>query len=191
MKTELEATFLNIDKSLLREKLKQKGAELAKPEFLQKRTVFRFPRGHEIENGWVRVRDEGDKVTMSVKVIQGKTIENQKESCIVVDNYSESVEFLKTIGCTEKSYQETKRELWILNGCEVTIDEWPFLEPFTEIEGSSEDAIREVSELLEFDYSTAFFGAAGSLIAEKYNISEDRVNNHTPLIRFDMENPFL
>jgi hypothetical protein len=36
MEIEYEATFLNIDKNKIRQKLKSIGAELIKPEYLQK-----------------------------------------------------------------------------------------------------------------------------------------------------------
>ena len=54
---EYEAKFININKDSVRENLKLVGAELIKPEFLQKRVVFNLPTGHEIKGGWLRVRD--------------------------------------------------------------------------------------------------------------------------------------
>ena len=69
MQTEYEATFMNVDKDEIREKLKQVGAVLVKPEVLMQRTVFNLPEGHHKEKAWARVRDEGDKITMSFKVV--------------------------------------------------------------------------------------------------------------------------
>lgn len=60
MDIEYEAKFLNVDKVALQKKLKAAGAKLVKPEQLYKRAVFFLPKGHEIEGGWLRVRDEGD-----------------------------------------------------------------------------------------------------------------------------------
>ena len=74
---------------------------------------------------------------------------------------------------------------------EITIDEWPFLGPYVEVEGKSENEVRKTAEKLGFDYSKAKFCAVGTLYAEKYGITEDRVNNHTPEILFGMENPFV
>ncbi len=191
MNIEYEATFKNVNKDEVREKLKTVGAKLVKPEFMQKRVVFNLPDGHEINGGWARVRDEGDKITMSLKIIDGENIEDQKEICLGIDSLEEGRKLLKTLGCREKSYQETKRELWILDDVEVTIDEWPFLEPFVEVEGESEKAVRDVSEKIGFDYSQAMFCAVGPLYAKKYGITEDRINNNTPKIVFEMENPFI
>lgn len=191
MDIEFEATFINIDKNEYRKKLAEIGAELIKPEFLQKRVTFKLPNGHEIKGGFLRVRDENDKITMSLKVMDGDKIENQKEICLQVDNFKKAEDFLLNIGCVKKSYQETKRELWVLDEVEITIDEWPFLEPLIEIEGVSEEAVKKVSEKLGFNYADAFFGAAGTIYSRKYNISEDIINNHTSEILFDGKNPFL
>lgn len=191
MKIEYEATFSNVDKDDIRLRLQKADASLSKAEFLQKRSVFHLPSGNHIEGGWLRVRDEGDKITMSVKVVSGNKINDQKELCLQVDNFQEAVIFLQTIGCRLKSYQETKRELWLLNGTEITIDTWPFLEPFVEIEGNSEEVVRSTSELLELDWNKAKFCAVDVLYAEKYEITTDRINNHTPEIVFGMSNPFV
>ncbi|MFH1253524.1 MAG: CYTH domain-containing protein [Candidatus Uhrbacteria bacterium] len=191
MDIEYEATFWPINKDQAREKLRVAGAALIKPEFLQKRKVFNLPKGHEIKGGWLRVRDEGDKITMSLKVVDGDKIENQKELCLKVDSFTEAVEFLKTVGCQEKAYQETKREKWEIDDVEITIDEWPFLEPFVEVEGKSETEVKAVADKLGFDWSQAMFGATNTLYAKKYGIDEKFFTDVAPLIIFEMENPFL
>ncbi len=191
MHIEYEATFENVDKDAIRAKLKEAGATLVRPEFVQKRVVFNLPKGHEIPGGWLRVRNEGDKVTMSLKVVNGDKIEDQKEICLTVDDVDNAVEFLTAIGAERKAYQETKRELWRLDGTEITIDEWPFLEPFVEVEGPDEATVRAASEKAGFDYATALFCSVDTLYARKYGFEEDVFNNQSSLVVFDMENPFI
>jgi len=190
MNIEYEATFINIDKNEIREKLKKAGAKLLRPEFLQKRIPFDLPKEKREKNKFVRVRDEGNKITLSYKSFEGEKIEDQKEICVEVSNFEDTVELLKLIGCEPKSYQETRRELWELDGVEIMIDEWPFLEPLIEIEGKSKEEVKKVSEKLGFDYSKAMFCAAGKIVGMKYNIPEEKVNK-MPKIVFDMENPFI
>ncbi|QQR77145.1 MAG: CYTH domain-containing protein [Candidatus Moraniibacteriota bacterium] len=190
MNIEYEATFTNIEKDDIRERLKTAGAVLVRPEYLQRRIPFFLPNKEDAENSWLRVRDEGDKVTLSLKTIDGKNIENQKELCLEVNSFNDAVELLESIGCVRKSYQESKRELWTLDGVEITLDEWPFLEPFVEVEGKSEDSVRVVSEKLGFDYSKALFCAVGDLYVLKYGIHPDKINTLDKLI-FDMPNPFV
>ncbi len=190
MAIEYEATFLNIDKDEIRKKLKDMGAKLIKPEFLQKRVVFNLPNP-PCKHSWVRIRDEGDKITMTYKAIKGNKIEDQKEIELIVNDFNKAIDFLETIGCERKAYQENKRELWNLDNVEICIDEWPFLEPFVEVEGKSEKEVKVVSEKLGFDYSKAWFCAVGLLYSKKYNMPPEIINNEIKEITFDIENPFL
>ncbi len=189
MKIEYEATFININKDEVRKRFCEAGAELVRPEYLQKRIPFDLPKEKRKDSAWLRVRDEGDKITLSLKMIDGDKIEDQKEICLEVNNFGDAVELLRAIGCESKSYQETKRELWRLNGVDITIDEWPFLDPFVEIEGDSEKAVKEVSEKLGFNYAHALFCAVGTLYQMKYGFHPNEINGLEELV-FDMENPF-
>jgi len=194
MKTEYEATFTNIDKEDIRKKLRDIGGRLAKPEALHKRMVFKLPKGHEDKDKLARVRDEQDKITMSFKVVNTdgrKGIADQKEICLVVDNFENAVEFLRAIGCQDLAFQENRREIWQMGNTEITIDEWPFLEPFVEIEGESEQAVREVAEKLDFDYNKAMFCPSGKIYADKYQVDVNIIHDYISKITFDMENPFL
>lgn len=192
MEIEYEATFANIDKDDIRARLKKAGAKMIYPEFLMKRYVWNFPKGHEVKGGWIRIRQEADKMTMSVKIVpDDKKIEDQKETCIEINDFDKAREIISTIGCQEVAYQESKRELWKIDDVEITIDEWPFLEPFVEIEGKSEKVVKEVAKKLDFDYQQAIFGSVDFQYAKKYNISIEKIDNNTPKILFNMNNPFI
>jgi len=192
MNIEFEATFKDIDKDEIREKLKDLGAELIKDEFLQKRSAWHVPQECKVKKSWLRVRDEDDKITLTFKSHSDRDdIKGQKEIELEVDSYSDAELFLKTIGCRKKSYQETKREIWKLDGVEAMIDEWPFLEPIIEVEGESEEAVKNVSERLGFDYSEAVFGPVGILYSQKYGVTEKFVNNKVKEILFNSDNPFI
>jgi adenylate cyclase, class 2 len=191
MNIEYEATFINIDKDEIRGRLEKAGAALIKPEFLMKRIVFELPVGHEIPGGWLRVRDEGDKITMSLKVVNGNKIEDQKETCLKIDDFDEGVKFLESIGARQKAYQESRRELWLLDGVEVTIDEWPYLEPYVEVEGQSEAIVKATSEKLGFDYAQALFCSVDTLYNKKYGVPFEVINHKTNRITFIDPNPFV
>lgn len=190
MDIEYEATFPDIDKDDMRRRLKKANAKLLRSEFLQKRVVFNLPKGHGKKDRWLRVRDEGDKITMTLKIVQGDKIENQKETEFTVSSFEKAELLLITLGARKKAYQESKRELWELDGVDVTIDEWPHLEPFLEIEGPSEADVRKAAAKLKLDYSEAIFDSVTGQYAQKYNITKDRINNDTPEIIFHAPNPF-
>jgi len=191
MQIEYEATFPNINKNEIRNKLKKIKAKLIKPEFTQKRTTFNLPKGHGKNGAWLRVRDEGDKITLTYKKIDGNKIENQKEINLEVDSYNDAVKLLSIIGCRKKSYQETKRELWSLDGVEIAIDEWPYLEPLVEVEGNSEAEVEKICGLIGLDYNKALFCCVTTLYNNKYGVSEEVINNKTPRITFKDKNPFI
>ena len=101
------------------------------------------------------------------------------------------MELLSTLGGDKKSYQENKRELWKLDDVEITIDEWPFLEPYVEIEGIYEEAVKNMAQQLGFNYAEALFGTVTTIYSKKYGIPEETINNKIPKIVFEMENPFV
>jgi len=184
MYTEFEATILDIEKKDLRQRLKKVGAKLIYQERLMRRYIFAPSVKGEIAGKWVRIRDEGDKITMSIKVVDGRKIENQKEVCLTVDSFDEGYDFLKQLGLKQKAYQETKRELWKIKKIEITIDTWPGLAPFMEVEGKNEKEVVAVVKKLGYDYSKAVFGAVDLIYKIKLGIPFDVINNKTPIISF-------
>lgn len=196
MAIEYEATFPNIDKDKIRARLQDIGAVLEYPETLQKRSNFNPPQNKD-NDSWLRVRDEGRGViTMSYKTVPDKAdvISQQKEICLRVDSFEEAKAFLTSLGCQEKSYQETKRELWRTDGVEITIDEWPFLAPFLEIESNSEAAVKNVVEKLGYNYQEALFCNVFYLYSQQYGIPvgdlKKRTSAELSCLTFSSKNPF-
>lgn len=187
--TEFEATFPNIDKEQLRATLEEVGAVLIRPEFMMTRVAYHLPSGHQKPNIWARVRDEGDKITMSVKMIAGPGIDGQKEALVQVDSFDQAEIILLTLGCTRKSLQQNLREIWELDGVAICIDTWPFLPPFVEVEGPNEADVKKISEALGFSYTNAQFCAVDTLYSQTYGIPT-MVVNIIPAITFDGPDPF-
>lgn len=191
METEFEAKFLHVAKDAMRRKLTEAGAVLVRPEFTQRRVTLGLPHEEGMGHTWLRVRDEGDKITMSIKAMTEDTgISRQKELTLVVDNFDAAVNLLYLLGCKKQGYWETKRELWRYRDTDITIDEWPFLPPFVEIEGHSEQAVRAVSAEFGFDYAQALFSGVGKIYFLRYGVTLEEVYKKTRDITFGMENPF-
>lgn len=190
MDTEWEATFWPVTKDDMRARLKKAGAELAHEERLMRRYVLHMPNGGSaITHDRVRVRDEGDKVTMTIKQT-GEAIHEQKEYEIVIDDLERGKEFLEHLGCAPMAYQETKRESWKLLGTSVTIDEWPHIEPWLEIEGANESSVRGAAEALGLLWSDAKFCTKKALYGERYGISRDEAGTIMAHLVFNEPNPF-
>ena len=65
-----------------------------------------------------------------------------------------------------KSYQETRRESWLLEETEIEVDTWPWIPPFIEIEGKNEIIVRSVAEGLGFDWRNAKHGSVENIYEE-------------------------
>lgn len=185
MQNEIEAQFLEIDKDIMRQKLKTLGAECVKPEILMKRIIF-----YTGEHSFARVRDEGDQIVMTYKnVADDNSILGTKEVNLIVNNYDDAVSFLKGCGLKVKAVQETLREEWRLGEVEFCIDTWPWLPTFLEIEGPSEAEVWRVAKQLGLDKTQAKFGSVDTTYQHYYGINTDIVNLHTPVINFEIEPP--
>ena len=81
MHTEIEAKFLDIKADVLRARLQMLNAKLVNSERVMKRRNFDFAdkRLQKI-GGWVRVRDEGDKTTLSYKQLNDRSLTAPKKS---------------------------------------------------------------------------------------------------------------
>lgn len=178
MNTEIEAKFTNIDLDKFRLKLQALKATLVQKERLMKRTVFDYPdnRLNKI-GGWVRVRDEGDKITLSYKQLNDRTLHGTKEINLVVDNFVNTCKFLKLIGLKQKSYQETKRESWVLDNVEIELDTWPWIPSFVELEGKNENDIKNVANKLGLNWQKALHGSVETAYQEVYDVTEEEIDS--------------
>jgi len=174
MKKEIEATFLSIEKGSMRARLKKAGFELKTPEYMMRRKTFDF---HSVpgRKKWGRVRQEFDKVTMTVKEIRGSGINDTYEIELVVNDFDAATAFFEACNIRAKAFQENMREVWIRNEVEVTIDTWPGLNPFVEIEGKDEKMVREVSSELGFNFEKAIFGSIDLVYEKEVNIPAETI----------------
>ncbi len=166
MKNEVEATFLSINKDSTRDILKKVGFELKIPEYLMRRKTFDFSRVSPGLNKWGRVRQEFNKVTMTIKEIRGSGINDTYETELVVNDFDTATAFFETCNIPAKAFQENTREVWNYHDIEATIDTWPGLNPFIEIEGENEEIVKEMCSKLGLDFKKAVFGSI-DLVYEK------------------------
>lgn len=191
MKPEIEAKFLNIEIETIREQLKEVGAHLERPMRLMRRHQFDHPDHRYIKNHneRLRVRDEGDKITVTYKNEESSTgYANEIET--VVGSYDAMKELLLATGLIAYAYQETRRETWLLDGVEIVIDEWPWAKPYIEIEGPTEESIKIVASKLGFNWADAKYGSVDTVYAAQYPkwSSEDTIGNVTE-VKFDAPLP--
>jgi adenylate cyclase class 2 len=178
MNTEIEAKWLNCNHDDIRQKLILRGAVLQQKERLMTRIVFDYPdKRLEKMNGWVRVRHEGDKITLSYKQLDDRTIHGTKEVTVVVNDFDVTSSFLESIGLKSYSYQETKRESWKIGDVEIELDTWPWIPPFIEIEAPDEKSLVQAATDLGLDYTNALHGSVETAYQAIYNVTEEEIDN--------------
>ena len=191
MDTEIEAKFINQYHDVIRTRLKAAGAVCVQPERLMIRANYDYPDDSLANNsrGWVRIRDEGDKVTLSYKQSDDKTLHGTQEINIQIDSFDKAHAFLQAIGMTKrKALQQTKRESWELDGVQIELDTWPWLQPFVELEAPNEALLRKVADKLGLDIANALHGSVIPAYQAEYDITENEMANW-PEYRFDLPVP--
>jgi adenylate cyclase class 2 len=170
MKTELEVKFANISIEAIRAALRAAGAVCQQPMRLMKRALIEESY-HEADKSFIRIRDEGDKITLTFKrraTLDATTIDSVKELEVEVSDFNKTVQIFSEAGWQYKTFQESKRETWKLGSTEIVVDEWPWLKPYIEIEGESEAAIKAAAQTLGLDWGDACFGNIDELYKMEY-----------------------
>lgn len=161
MNTEIEAKFLNTDHAQIRDRLKAIGAVCEAPMRLMRRSIIDFSdRRLQVgsPNAYVRVRDQGNKITLTYKRFNSLSIDGAQEIEVEVSSFEDTIAIFTAVGLQEVSFQESRRETWSVDGSEVVLDEWPWLNPYIEIEGETESVVKSVAEKLGFMWKDATFG---------------------------------
>ena len=176
MDTEIEAKFTDINAGGLRKKLRDLGAVLVHLEVLMRRKVCHHPTNKQ--NDWFRVRDEGNgKITLSYKKVNDRTLHGTQEISYVVPDFDQACRFLQGAQLKFTSYQETRREAWRLDDVDITIDTWPWIPTFVELEAPTEKAVRAVATKLGFDFAKALHGSVENVYQQHYDVTEKDVDS--------------
>ena len=113
---------------------------------------------------WVRLRktiekkenkEIKEKTTLTIKHIlrdNESNIQQMKETEIEVNSFEETNEVLEELGFSYRSYQEKRREKYILNEHEIDIDTWPKLSPYIEFEGRDKNDMENILNILGYSF---------------------------------------
>jgi len=190
--TEFEAKFYPVNKEDYRKKLLSIGAKLTIPERKMIRVVASGQANPNFgTHQYIRVRDEGNVIRLSLKVMakEGGELGDQKEIDVEVSDFDKTVKIIEATGIKFNRRQETLREEWSYDGAQITIDSWPGLDVYSEIEGNSEEQVKEIAEKLDFVWDKKIIMAAGDLYAKVYNMDLDEVRAKISDLTFE-NNPF-
>jgi len=176
MKTELEVKFFPIKKNVIRKLLKTLGARLKQPETLIKRIVYDKRTNPQIQATYLRVRDEGENVRVSLKINATKygKISDQKELDYIVSNFNDAKRLFDSIGLISNAYQENYRETWCFKNSEIVIDTWPSLDSYLEIESPNKEELKEIVKKLDLKWKEKKIVSVDELYAQKYTLTKEQ-----------------
>ena len=182
MGQEYEAKILNINIIQMRKKLVQIGAKLEHNFIKFQRAVFTHCNTQV--KGYARVRDEGDKITMTSKLYKDEKFPEEYEVTIK-ESFDVGLNFLKSLGLPQKAYQESYREKWTHPlAHEITFDILPGLPIYMEVDCVSESNLNELIDLLGVNKGLQRYGAFDKTYFEYYGISLVDINDNTPFLSF-------
>ncbi len=189
MKSEIEAKFLNVDHDEIRAKLTALGAECVQPMRQMRRMTFENP-AMKARNGWIRVRDEGDRTTLSYKQTDALTIDGTKETEVTVSSFDDMIAIMQQFDMNHGSFQESRRETWRLGDAEIVLDEWPWLHPYIEIEAETSELVQSTAEQLGFSMGDALYGDVMVAYRAQYpHLSETDTVGGLSEVKFDTPLP--
>lgn len=184
MPKEYEAKFLNIDVDAVKRILRKNGAKKIHDPIKFYRVIFKRCEEAGDKPGFVRIRDEGKHVTMTTKVFDNAKFPQEHEVTIG-DTFEKGVDFLRSIGLDEKSYQETIREKWSHPlAHEITFDIIPGLPIYMEIDCTDESKLNKLVSLLNLDKKNMHYGSYDKTFTEYYGIPSNTIIHKTPKLTF-------
>lgn len=172
--TEYEVKFFPIDMEEMRAKLKECGATIKKKERLMRRCVFNHAKNPGMKCTYIRVRDEGDRITFSAKqhAADGK-IGSQKEYETIVEGFETAREILLNAGLVQTGHQENKRETWETpDGTLVELETWPGLPNYLEIEGKNSEAVQQTAVVLGLEWDEHIIASTATLYTRHIKIDQ-------------------
>jgi len=100
-------------------------------------------------HSWVRVRTNGKETTITLKETQGRSgFTSMKEYEVKASDFAEAVRIVSRLANTKVLYFENSREAYRLGDAYVTIDKWPEIPEFVEIEAPTMGKVKEAYRAL-------------------------------------------
>lgn len=92
-------------------------------------------------HAWLRLRTDGITSAITLKQRIDDSIGGTTEYEVIVNSFDNTRSLLKALGLKEKKYQENYRILFRLDDLFISLDFWPKIPPYMEIEANSEETL--------------------------------------------------
>jgi adenylate cyclase class 2 len=135
---EYEAKHLNIDPAEMTARIEAAGGGHVRERLMRRYVYDTVPA---VPGRWIRLRDTGTEVTLCVKEITTDAIDGTRETETTVGDFETAHALLGRAGIAPRSYQENRRDSWLLGSVRLEIDSWPLIPPYLEIEGDTAEQV--------------------------------------------------
>lgn len=178
--TELEARFINVDIKKLKARLKRIGATDLGEDTLEEIVFFDKDLNWQAsKKTMVRLRKTKKSIHLAYKHVENDSIDGTEEIEFDVSDMDKAEMFLERCGLVPYCYQHKKRHTYILGKAIIDIDTWPKVPPYVEIEGDTEEIIKQAAIDLGLDWEHALFDSPRNLLAKHYDIHMERLRVFT------------
>jgi adenylate cyclase, class 2 len=165
---EIEKAYFNFDEESVRKKLEEGGAVHVGPQLFRLHSYV--PPNPEIR--MVRVRDEGHRITMTVK--RKTDTPYDMESEVNIDSFDNGSGVMDALGIQKKYYLEKIRDIYEMGDAEVVFDTYPGLPPYIEVEAPTEESVNAIAARLGLRPDDPQDRGAGDMYLDLYGVTKER-----------------
>ncbi len=173
MAHEIETKVLGIDVETIKQKLISLGAE----KIQETRLIvdwYRIKGTKEGEDPWfLRIRSNSEglhEVTWKAKSDIIGTARKHKEINFNINEPEKLSDLFEELGLEQYAHQEKDRTSFTLKDWQFDIDQYPKMPAYMEIEGTSEEGVKEAIKLLNLENNHTWAKGERILIQETYGL---------------------
>lgn len=139
-------------------------------EILNSNDLIEFVKSFHINpKKWIRLRQTNDKTTITVKHVLAPNdtcIQQMMETELEVSDIQTANSLLEALGFSYKCHQEKQRISYVLDDHPIDIDSWPGIPTYVEVEGKSEEDLKDFLSKLGYSMSDTVSCTVDEIYAE-------------------------
>ncbi len=174
---EIEVRFLEIDKKALIKKLHKLDAKDFGENLLDE--IIFESREKDGLGKFIRLRKTKNKIQIAYKHHTAHTVDGTYEIEFEVSDWDKAKAFLKETNAGKMRIQQKKRHIFELDDITIDIDTWPQVPTYVELEGPSENTLKDMAQKLGLSWKYAIFENALRVIEKYYNIFPRSIKKYT------------
>lgn len=173
---EIEARWINLDADSIMKRLEEIGAKKT-GDFFFREWIFAHDEWTK-DNRRIRVRTDGTTTWLTYKANSTWAVDSTEEIEVTVSSPEDAVRLLLATGIPQKRAQEKKRKTYTLGEITFDVDFWPKIPMVFEIEGPTEEKVREGAKLVGLDWEDAIFVDQAWVHKKYYDVDIFKIDDY-------------